>query len=133
MNEQEIKKYLLEYAKQMYEWENLRKNEIDTNNITVPLTLILQTPVKFFNEIDLFAGGYYSYRFDGKQGNQAIDFEKTFTRHEGGITFGLDYYLKPIKFGQTWRIALTDFTRFANADNAHIRNITIYATITYTF
>ena len=104
-----------------------------TNNITVPLTLILQTPVKFFNEIDLFAGGYYSYRFDGKQGNQAIDFEKTFTRHEGGITFGWDCYLKPIKFGQTWRIALTDFTRFANADNAHIRNITTYATITYTF
>jgi hypothetical protein len=104
-----------------------------TNNITVPLSLVLQTPRQYHIEMDLFAGGYYSYRFDGKQGSQALDFENTFNRHDGGITFGWGYYIKPFRIGQTWRIALTDFTRFANADKAHIRNITFYTTLTYTF
>jgi hypothetical protein len=104
-----------------------------TNNITVPLNLILQTPKQFITEMDLFAGGYYSYCFDGKQGSQALDFENTFNRHEAGITFGWDYYIKPFKIGQAWRIALTDFTRFPNAGNTQTRNITFYTTLAYTF
>ena len=105
----------------------------ETNNITVPLSLVLQTPAWYFIEMDLFAGGYYSYRFDGKRGNHALDFEKTFNRHEAGITFGWATYAKPFRIGNTLRIALTDFTRFANADNAHLRNVTTYLTVTYTF
>jgi hypothetical protein len=104
-----------------------------TNNITVPLSLVLQTPAWYIMEMDLFAGGYYSYRFDGKQGNQTLDFEKTFNRHEGGITFGWGVYAKPFRIGNTWRIALTDFNQFASADNAHLRNVTTYFTVTYTF
>jgi hypothetical protein len=104
-----------------------------TNNITVPLSLVLQTPKQYITEMDLFAGGYYSYRFDGKQGSQALDFENTFNRHEGGINFGWGYYIKPFRIGNTWRIALTDFTQSANTGNTPIRNITTYFTITYTF
>ena len=104
-----------------------------TNNITVPLSLVLQTPRQFIMEMDLFAGGYYSYRFDGKQESHELDFEETFNRHEGGITFGFGEYIKPFRIGITWRIALTDFTQFANADNAHIRNVTNYIAIAYTF
>jgi len=97
------------------------------------LSLVLQTPAWYIMEMDLFAGGYYSYRFDGKQGDHALDFEKTFNRHEGGITFGWGVYAKPFRIGNTWRIALTDFNQFANTDNEHIRNITTYVTVTYTF
>jgi hypothetical protein len=104
-----------------------------TNNITVPFSFVLQTPKQFFTEMDLFAGGYYLYRFDGKQGSRALDFENAFNRHEAGITFGWGIYIKPFRIGQVWRVGLTDFTRFVNANNAHIRNTTFYTTITYTF
>jgi hypothetical protein len=104
-----------------------------TNNITVPFSLVLQTPRQFHIEIDIFAGGYYLYRLDGKQGNHALDFENAFNRHEAGITFGWGYYIKPFRLGNTWRIALTEFNQFSNAANAHLRNITTYVAITYTF
>jgi hypothetical protein len=106
---------------------------IATNNITVPFSLVLQTPKQYFIEMDLFAGGYYSYRFDGKQGSHALDSENSFNRHEAGITFGWGYYIKPFRLGNTWRIALTDFNQFPNTSNAHLRNITTYVAITYTF
>jgi len=99
-----------------------------TNNITVPLSLVLQTPAWYFIEMDLFAGGYYSYHFDGKQGDNVLDFENIFNRHEAGITYGWGYYFKPIRLGNTLRIALTDFTQ-----SAHVRNVTTYITVTYTF
>ena len=97
-----------------------------THNLTVPLSLVLQTPAWYFMEMDLFAGGYYAYRFDGTQGGRPLDFENAFNRHEGGVTFGWGYYIKPFRIGNTTRIALTD--------SAHnIRNVTTYVTLNYTF
>jgi hypothetical protein len=107
--------------------------KIATNNLTVPLSLVLQMPEKSFFGFDLFVGGYYSYRFSGKQGSEKLDFGNTYNREEGGITFGVGFNLKPFKFGATRRIALTDFSQLPNADNAHLRNRTNYFTITYMF
>jgi len=56
-----------------------------TSNITVPLSLVLQTPDRSFFGVDFFFGGYYSYRFAGKQGKDKMDFENIFNRHESGL------------------------------------------------
>jgi len=42
-------------------------------------------------------------------------------------------YLGSIRMGYTSRIALTNFTKTRNVDNAHMRNVTNYFTITYMF
>jgi hypothetical protein len=106
---------------------------IATDNLTVPLSFVLQTPEYFFYGGDLFFGGYYTYRLGGRQGKEKLDFTNSFNRGEAGLTFGLSMYFKPFKLGVTCRMALTDFTQTANADNEHIRNKTAYFTITYMF
>ena len=103
-----------------------------TDNLTVPLSLVVQIFQEYVG-FDVFFGGYYSYRFGGKQDRKKIDFENTFNRNEAGLTYGFGLYLKPFKIGFTSRYALTNFTKFINADHAHIRNRTNYFTITYLF
>jgi len=107
--------------------------KIATNNITVPLSLVFQLPDNNIAGVDFFLGGYYAYRFSGKQGGEIIDFDNTFNRDEGGLTYGFGLYMKPFKIGFVNRRALTNFTKHANADNAHIQNRTTYFTITYIF
>ncbi|MDR2682390.1 MAG: M28 family peptidase [Dysgonamonadaceae bacterium] len=106
--------------------------KIQTNNLTVPLSLVLQTPFAPFGA-DVFLGGYYSYRFDGKQGKENIDFNRDFYRNEGGLTYGFGLYMGNIKLGYTGRTALTRFSREKNADNAHLYNRIEYFTLTYLF
>jgi hypothetical protein len=91
---------------------------IVTNNITVPLSLVLQTPEYSFLGGDISFGGYYSYRFFGNQGGEI------------GLTFGWGGIFKPFKIGNTFRLALTDF---AQPPNERIRNIISYFTISYLF
>jgi len=115
-------------------WIRHPSGTISTNNIIVPLSLVLQTPKMKFNGGDIFFGGYYSYRFTGKQDGETIDFQNTFNRNEFGLNFGFDLFLKPIKFGWTFRIPLTDFTQ--SDDSAYIGNIRnriLYLTIMYIF
>jgi aminopeptidase YwaD len=106
---------------------------ISTNNITVPLSLVLQTREMTFPGGDIFFGGYYSYRFNGKQGGEALDFLNTFNSNEFGLNFGFDIFLKPIKFGYTFRIPLTDFTKSTGVYNGNKRNRVLYLSTTFTF
>jgi hypothetical protein len=107
---------------------------IVTDNLTVPLSLVLQTPEYYFYGGDLFFGGYYSYRFSGRQGKEKLDFENTFNRSEAGLTFGLSMFFKPIKIGFSGRMALTDFTKSSKDDNIHLqKNKVVYFTMTYMF
>jgi hypothetical protein len=106
---------------------------IGTDNLTLPLSIVMPFYINSVKFADLFFGGYYAYRFVGKQDKEKIDFENRFNRNEGGLTFGTGVYLRPIRIGYTSRIALTNFTKTSNMDNAHIRNITNYFTITYMF
>ena len=106
---------------------------IATNNITVPLSLVLQTPEHWFTRGDIFFGGYYSYSFNGKHGRETTDFENIYNRGEVGITFGFSQILNPFKIGIAFRTSLTDFTQSTVVNNGHIRNSALYTTITYTF
>ena len=107
--------------------------KIATNKITVPLSLVLQTPEYMFFGGDLFFGGYYSYHLGGKQDGEKLNFENTFNRTEAGLTFGFGWYMKPFSIGITGRTALTDFTKIPNANNVHLRNRTFYTTMRYMF
>lgn len=103
---------------------------ISSNNITFPLSLVLQTPELWILGGDIFFGGYYSHRFAGSQNNEAIDFNNAFNRGETGLTFGIGQMFNPFRFGFAQRIALTDFTQ---SSEQSIRNRTFYATISYRF
>jgi hypothetical protein len=117
-------------------YDRIRANypggKIQTNNLTLPLSLVFQTPPALFGA-DISFGGYYSYRFSGTQGKENIDFNRVFYRNEGGLTYGCGVYLGNIKLGYTSRMALSRFNREKNADNAYIRNHTEYFTLTYLF
>ena len=46
---------------------------------------------------------------------------------------GFNIFLKPLKFGYTFRIPLIDFTQSAGIYNRNLQNRVLYFTITYTF
>ena len=119
------------------QYDNLRalnpSGTITTNSLTLPVSLVLQTPEYFFFGWDVFFGGYYSYRLGGKQGREKIDFENAFNRGEGGLNFGIGFYYKPVIIGVTARMALTNFTQSVDVNNAYLRNRTMYLTMRYMF
>jgi hypothetical protein len=82
---------------------------------------------------DFFIGGYYSHLFSGKQGNETLDLTDIFYRNEAGLNYGVGLRVAMLKVGLTAKYGLTDFTRHANADGAHIRNRSTYFTLTYLF
>jgi hypothetical protein len=107
--------------------------DIKTQSVTVPLNLLFQTPPSEIAGVAVFAGPYYSYRFSGKQGSSALDFDNLFKRDEIGINYGVELRVSFIRVGVTWREAFTNFTRTKNDDDAHIRNRSVFATISYNF
>ncbi len=104
---------------------------IHSNNITVPLNLVLQSknPTE---GVDVFVGSYYSYRLNGKQGTEPLDFN-TFNLSEWGINWGFSFLAGPVKIGYTNRSALTNFTLQPNSDNAYVRNRTGFITLGWIF
>jgi len=124
-------------------YENIKarypENDINIQSITVPLNFVLQT--SYSNEGDdfgagklaVFIGPYYSYKFDGKQGKQQLDFKNIFNREEMGINWGFEIQVTKLRLGFTSRNALTNFTQTKNTDNAHIRNNASYFTMGYVF
>ena len=104
---------------------------IQSNNITVPLNLVLQS-INPTGGVDVFVGSYYTYRLNGKQGTEPLDFN-TFNRSEWGINWGFSFLAGPVKIGYTNRSALTNFTLQPNGDNAYVRNRTGYFTLGWIF
>jgi hypothetical protein len=107
--------------------------DIKTHSVTAPLNLVLQTSPAEIIGVAVFAGSYYSYRFDGKQGNKSLDFESFYHQNETGINYGVELRLLSFRVGVARRQAFTDFTRTKNDDGAHIRNRSVFATLSYYF
>jgi len=107
--------------------------KVKTHNLTVPVSLMLQTPSTSSVGAAIFAGPYYSYRFNGAQGCSSLDFENLFHRNEIGINYGVELRVAFIHIGVTRRQAFTNFTRLPNNDDAHIRNRAVFMTLGYTF
>jgi len=107
--------------------------DIKTQSVTAPLNLVLQTSSSSSAGFAVFAGPYYSYKFNGKQGNSSLDFGNIYYRNEAGINWGFEMRVSSIRIGLTRRQAFTNFTRTKNEDGAHIRNRGVFATLSYDF
>jgi len=58
-----------------------------------------------------FAGGYYKYSFDGKNGGHALDFENEYNNQEWGINLGIGLDMMKIQAKLTWRQSLSELSR----------------------
>jgi len=107
--------------------------KISTHSVTVPLNFMLQTSPSDISGVAVFAGPYYSYKFSGKQGSSTIDFDGLYYQNEAGINYGIEMRVFTIRVGFVRRHALTNFTREKNDDGAHIRNRSVFTTLSYDF
>jgi hypothetical protein len=107
--------------------------EINTQNITVPLNFLLQTPPSSAIGMAFMIGPYYSYRLKGEQDRKKLDFDNDYNKNEMGLSFGFEMRIAKLSFGFTSRSGLTDFTQIENSDGAHIRNRAAFFNLGYTF
>ena len=118
-----------------YDYASARhpQGAISLHSITVPLNLVLQTPASSPSGVAVFAGPYYRYMLQGKQGGSSLDFENMFNRNEAGINWGFETRVVNFRLGFVCRNALTNFSQTKNADGAHIRNRASYVSLSYMF
>ena len=109
------------------------QGDIFTQNITIPLNFMLQTPDFEMIGAAFFIGPYYSYRFDGKQSKKNIDFKNDFCRDEIGLNWGFDLRVAKIRYGLTVRRSFTNFTQTKNENGAYIRNRATFFNLAYLF
>ncbi|MCK5135724.1 MAG: M28 family peptidase [Bacteroidales bacterium] len=70
-----------------------------THSVTTPLSLLITTPDNAVFRTYLQLGGYYSYHFGGKLGDDKIDFQDAFNVHEFGITYGFGFEIMNVQWG----------------------------------
>ena len=111
-----------------------------TNNITIPLSLVYQTPLpkdirRRLFRFDVSLGGYYTHRLSGTIGDEPMDFDNTFNREEWGLTLGFGMEFRPIRtrIGFTNRSSFTNLMQERNVYNVSIRNMANFLTLTYIF
>jgi len=107
--------------------------DIQTHSVTIPLNFMMQSSSSEISGAAVFAGPYYSYKFYGKQGSSSLDFDGLYYRNEAGINYGIEMRVFTIRVGFIRRHALTNFTREKNGDGAHIRNRSVFTTLSYDF
>ena len=107
--------------------------KITTHSVTAPFNILLQTASSFPGGAAVFAGPYYSHKFNGNQANSQLDFKNIYYRNEAGINYGIELRLSSIRLGVTRRHGLTNFTRTKNEDGAYIQNRSFFTALGYTF
>jgi aminopeptidase YwaD len=58
-----------------------------------------------------FAGGYFIYTFDGKNGEDKLDFDNDYNNQEWGMNLGLGMDIKKFQAKITWRRGLSELSR----------------------
>jgi len=53
-------------------------------------------------------GGYYSYHFGGKQGDDPMDYDNIYNRHEMGLTYGIGMEAMNVQLGLYYQSGLTN-------------------------
>ena len=99
-----IQPELLYETKGSQTWEgNFR-----THSLTTPVNLILATPDKGFVRAYVQVGGYYSYHFGGKLGDESLDYDFTYNPHEMGLTYGIGIEAMNVQLGLYYQTGLTN-------------------------
>jgi hypothetical protein len=58
-----------------------------------------------------FAGGYFLYAFDGKKGEDELDFDNEYYRQEWGMILGIGMDIKNFQTKLTWKRSLSELSR----------------------
>jgi hypothetical protein len=77
-----------------------------------------------------FAGGYFRYSFDGKNGDEELDFENQYKDQEFGCDLGLGMDFKRVHLAYTWRRGLTNI---AQANGTRMFNSGQFLTLGFKF
>jgi aminopeptidase YwaD len=88
---------------------------IRTHALTTQLSLALSTPDDNYVRGWIQGGGFYSYLFAGKQGDQPMDFDMEYHRNEYGICFGIGMEaMKMMQMGVFYQYGLSGLFRDAH-------------------
>jgi hypothetical protein len=88
---------------------------VRTHALTLPVSLALSTPGEGYVRVWFQAGGYFSYQFAGKYGDQSMDFDTDFQRTEYGLTYGIGMEaMNMMQIGLYFQYGLSDLTRDSN-------------------
>ncbi len=86
---------------------------IRTHSLTTPVNLLLATSDESFVRAYVQVGGYYSYHFGGNQGDESLDFENLYNRHEMGLTYGIGMEAMNVQLGLYYQTGLTNLVQDA--------------------
>ncbi|MGW8316616.1 MAG: M28 family peptidase [Bacteroidales bacterium] len=104
-----------------------------THALTVPLnvqfTLAEQSYVRSFVQL----GGYYSYHFGGKLGDNSIDYAAIYTPHEFGLTYGVGFEVMQVQVGLVVERGLNSILQPADPELSPVFPRSISFTIGWTF
>lgn len=85
---------------------------IRTHALTTQWGLGLSSPDENYVRAWIQGGGFYSYQFAGKQGDQRMDFDTDYYRHEYGICFGIGMEaMKMMQMGLYYQYGLSSLFR----------------------
>jgi hypothetical protein len=104
---------------------------VRSHSLTTPVNLLFATPDEGYFRMYLMAGGYYSYHFGGKYGENPMDFDTEFTTHEFGISYGIGMEAMNVQMGLYYRRGLSDL--FQESADTKVIHQNIYFTLGFMF
>jgi aminopeptidase YwaD len=63
-----------------------------------------------------FAGGYFKYAIDGKNGEKKLDFDNEYYKQEWGLNLGMGTDMMKFQVKLTWRLSLSELSRDKSID-----------------
>jgi hypothetical protein len=109
----QLTRYLMLQPEVLYETKGSQhwNGNMRTHSLTTPLNLLLATPDEGYVRVYLQAGGYYSYHFGGKTGDDSMDFDNEFNAHEFGISYGIGMESMNVQMGLYFQRGLSNLVQ----------------------
>lgn len=108
--------------------------KIRTHAITLPVSLALSTPDQGYVRVWIQAGGYFTYMFSGKQGDQSLDFDNDFQRQEYGLCYGIGMEaMNMLQMGIYFQHGLSDLSKDSNPAPWNLVHQNIYFMLGWVF
>ncbi|HTO34633.1 MAG TPA: outer membrane beta-barrel protein, partial [Flavobacterium sp.] len=107
------------------------EGKLKRQSVTIPLNIEFGTPTNSGkgSRLFIFAGPYYRYSFDGKNGATKLDFDNVYSKNEWGYNFGIGADFHQLRIAYTYRQAFSSILE----NNGDIRAIGSYLTLGYRF
>jgi hypothetical protein len=107
------------------------EGKLNRQSVTIPLNIEFGTPTNSGkgSRLFIFAGPYYRYSFDGKNGTTKLDFDNVYSKNEWGYNFGVGADFNQLRIAYTYRQAFSSILE----NNGDIRAIGSYLTLGYRF